>query len=289
MSSPDVKDIGTFSDPVLVFGGAYGNLQALNALMARARDLGIPPTRMIHTGDVAAYCADTFECASSLKSLGCHAIKGNVEEQLAQNAGDCACGFDEGSECDLLAMRWYALANAQTTPDLRDWMAAMPDHLSFTLQGRRFLVVHGSPRLVNEFVFRSRSDAEFGELFELQPTDCIVAGHTGLPFTRAVGQRVWHNSGALGLPANDGTPRVWFSLISPTPDGIEFSFHALDYEHGEAASRMRVNGLPEGYAAGLENGLWPNTDILPEAETEETGTALAPPSYLWAPIRAAAE
>lgn len=288
MTSANVQDLGAFSEPVLVFGGVYGNLEAFEALTRKAEALGIPADRMIHTGDVAAYCADTYACATRLKDLGCHAIKGNVEEQLASEAEDCACGFDEGSECDLLAMRWYALANRQTTPELRQWMAAMPDHLAFSMAGRRFLVVHGSPRLVNEFVFLSFSDAQFAEL-TTGDADCVIAGHSGLPFTRQFGGRIWHNSGGLGLPANDATPRVWFSVIAPTDSGIAFTFHALDYDHGTAARKMRDAGLPSGYADGLESGLWPNTDILPESETAQTGDRIDPPAYLWAPLRAAAE
>lgn len=289
MSQTNVQDLGVFADPVLIFGGVYGNLEAFDALTARAAELGIPPERMIHTGDIAAYCADTFACADKLRKLNCPAIKGNVEEQLAASAGDCACGFDKGSECDLLAVRWYALADAQTTPALRNWMAAMPDHLSFSMQGRRFAVVHGSPRLINEFVFHSMDDIQFAEQFGLVDADCIIAGHSGLPFTRSVGPRMWHNSGALGLPANDATPRVWFSVLTPRPSGIEFAFHALDYDHGAAVAKMRAAELPAGYALGLETGLWPNTDILPEGETAVTGTPVDPAPYIWPNLRAAAE
>lgn len=289
MNTPKSTDIGAFTAPVLVFGGVYGNLEAFEALTAQADRLGIPAERMIHTGDVSAYCADTFECASKLKDLGCHAIKGNVEEQLAEEADNCACGFDEGSECDLLAMRWYALANAQTTPELRRWMAAMPDHLTFTIAGRCFRVVHGSPRLVNEFVFASQPDDEFHALFDLADVECIIAGHSGLPFTRRIGDRVWHNSGALGLPANDATPRVWYSVLSPTDEGIEFSCHPLTYDHTTAAAKMCAAGLPQGYSEGLASGLWPNTDILPRPETDAGGNALQPKSVVWRQFSLAAE
>jgi len=289
MSEPFVKDLGDITAPVLVFGGVYGNLEALNALIEKAQGLGIPPDRMIHTGDVAAYCADARGAAELLQQLGCPAIKGNVEEQLASSAEDCACGFDEGSECDLLAMRWYAHADAETTPELRRFMTDMPDHISFTMAGRRFLVVHGGITQVNDFMFGSLDEAAFAQQFMLTDADCIVAGHTGLPFTREVGGRLWHNSGGLGLPANDGTPRVWFSVIIPTPGGIDFGFHALDYDHKTAAAKMRSAELPEGYAKALETGLWPNLDILPEEETAQTGIRRDPLPTFWPAITGAAE
>ncbi|MEE3500553.1 hypothetical protein [Acidiphilium acidophilum] len=40
--------------PVLVFGGPYSNLPATRAVFAAAAEHGIPPGRMICTGDVVA-------------------------------------------------------------------------------------------------------------------------------------------------------------------------------------------------------------------------------------------
>jgi len=45
---------------------------------------------------------------------------------------------------------------------------------------------------------------------------------------------------------------------------------------------MRTAGLPEGYAAALETGLWPSCDVLPAAELAGRGAALAPGSVAWA-------
>ena len=47
--------IGPFDAPIIIFGGVYGNLEAL---FEKAGRLGVPPERMVHTGDVVAYCAD---------------------------------------------------------------------------------------------------------------------------------------------------------------------------------------------------------------------------------------
>jgi hypothetical protein len=45
-----------FDAPILVFGGPYSNLRALQALRRRAHELGIAPSHCICTGDVVAYC-----------------------------------------------------------------------------------------------------------------------------------------------------------------------------------------------------------------------------------------
>jgi hypothetical protein len=44
---------------------------------------------------------------------------------------------------------------------------------------------------------------------------------------------------------------------------------------------MRQRGLPEGYAAALETGLWPSCDILPTTELATRGRWLDPAAVFW--------
>lgn len=269
--------LGTIDQPLLICGGAYGNLEALEAVLAAAERHGIPAERIIHTGDAVAYCADPRLTSERLRDLEIHCIKGNVEEQLGADAEDCACGFEDGSACDVLARSWYAYARGQITPTLAAWMDEMPLHLSFFMSGKRVRVVHGSPGRVNRFMWESLPAADFAGEIGQACADVVIAGHTGIPFTRVLPDgRVWHNSGGLGMVANDGTPRVWYSTIEPARGGPVFSHFALDYDHAEAARKMREAELPEGYASALETGLWPSLDILPEAERARTGQAIEP-------------
>jgi predicted phosphodiesterase len=285
-----VADLGCLAGPLLVGGGAYGNLEALEAFARLADDLAVEPGNVIHTGDVAAYCADPEGSIDLIATRGWRAIKGNIEAQLARRAGDCDCGFAPGSSCDALAARWYAHADRAVGGEARRWLATLPDNLRFTLAGRSFLVVHGSPSRANRFMFASRPEAEFLSEIDLAESDAVIAGHTGIPFTRTFGERLWANAGAIGLPANDGTPRAWALLIEPRGAAIAFRHLAFSYDHRNAARRMRAAGLPQGYALALETGLWPSLDVLPEVERDATGVPLSPMHALWEPaLRVAAE
>ena len=267
-------DLGTIDAPLLVCGGAYGNLQALETLTVFQAQAGIPDSHVIHTGDAVAYCADTEAATKFIASRGWHAIKGNVEEQIAAGAQDCGCGFDEGSACDVASARWYAHAVATLSAHSKSWMAAQPSHLAFEMNGLRVRVVHGSVRQTNRFMWASLPEAEFTAELDLAGADMVIAGHTGIPFTRVIGDRCWHNSGALGMPANDATRRVWISVLAPADNGVTMTHHALQVDGAETAAEIRRHGLPEGYADGLETGLWPSLDILPETERAATGQAL---------------
>jgi len=267
--------LGTIDAPLLVCGGAYGNLQVLEALAAFQLETGIPDSHVIHTGDAVAYCADTEAATQFIASRGWHAIKGNVEEQIAAGAQDCGCGFEEGSACDVASARWYAHAVATLSPASKAWMAGLPSHLTFTMNGLRVHVVHGSVNQTNRFMWASLPETDFANELDASAADVVIAGHTGIPFTRFIGERCWHNSGALGMPANDGTRRVWVSVLTPSSSGISISHHALQADAVTAAAAIRGDGLPAGYADGLETGLWPSLDILPEIERSATGRIIA--------------
>jgi predicted phosphodiesterase len=267
--------------PVLVFGGPYSNLEATRAVLEAAARRGIPPRRMLCTGDAVAYAADAGATLDLLRRAGIRLVMGNCEEQLGAGAEDCGCGYAEGSACDRLAASWYAYALRNLDVEARTFMAALPRRIDILLGGRRLAAIHGSVRQINRFIFASTPAAVKREELDAAACDGVIAGHCGLPFSEVIGGRLWHNAGAIGMPANDGTPRVWYSLLSPGPDGIAVEHRALDYDHAAAAAKMRAAGLPEGYAAALETGLWPSLDVLPAAERRAGGRALAPGRLLW--------
>ena len=269
-----LRDLGRFEKPVLVCGGAYSNLEALSALLEAADALSIPPGRIIHTGDVIAYCADPARTAELLRSARVHAILGNVEESLSASLADCQCGFEAESLCNALSAEWFAYADARVGDELRQWMGRLPRHLTFEMSGRRIRVVHGGVREVNRFVFASQPESDLEAEFAAADADMVIAGHSGLPFTRFAGSRVWHNSGPLGLPANDGTLRAWFSVLTPRAGGITIEHHAIDYDFETARTKMVEAGLCAGYADALRTGLWPSLDVLPQPERLQTGAPL---------------
>lgn len=292
MTKPTTNiELGSLSGPILLFGGAYSNLQALRALRVEAERLGIPPQNVICTGDTAGYCADPAGCLDLIQDWGIHAIAGNVETNLVAGTDDCGCGFGDGSRCDMFAKLWYNYAGNNITKRNLAYMAGLPDVLRFNYAGRRVAVLHGSPRNQSEFVWRSTPEALKTQFCADAGADVVVGGHCGLPFVsqvpgvptdqrtkRPTDTHLWLNPGVIGMPANDGTPRTWFMTLDDT-SGFDFSFHALNYDHKAAKARMLDDRrLPVSYAATLTTGIWDNTEVMPPAEEAAEGIPLDPQS-----------
>lgn len=269
--------------PVLIFGGPYSNLQATEAVLAEARRLKIKKNRIICTGDLAAYCGDPVATIDHVRESGIHVVMGNCDEQLAAGAGDCGCGFPSDSLCERLSSAWFTYANSVVRPDQRTWLAGLPRRIDLLIGGRRLAVVHGSVGVINRFVFATSPATFKQQEIALSGCDGVVGGHCGLPFTEIVDGRLWHNAGVVGMPANDGTPRAWFSVLTPRKNGLDIEHCYVSYDHAAAATAMFVAGMPSEYRIALATGIWPSCDVLPECETRVQGVPLVAGVVSWRP------
>jgi SAM-dependent methyltransferase/predicted phosphodiesterase len=267
--------------PVLIFGGPYSNLQATQSVLAEATRLGIPRDRIICTGDMAAYCGDPVATIDFVRESRIHVVMGNCDEQLAKGAGDCGCGFPSDSLCERLSSAWFKHANSVARQDQRTWLGSLPGRIDLELGGRRLAIIHGSLSVINRFVFATTPTTIKRSELELSEADGVIGGHCGLPFTEIIDGKLWHNAGVIGMPANDGTSRVWFSTLTPGKAGLNIEHRAISYDHAVAASAMRYAGLPSEYRVALASGIWPSCDVLPARETREQGVPMEPGSVMW--------
>lgn len=257
-------DLGVLDAPLLLFGGPYSNLHALEALLRVAQARGISGAQMICTGDVVAYGAAPARTVAAIRAAGCTVIAGNVERQLAAGADGCGCGFAPGSTCDRLSAGWFTHADAAISGADRDWMAQLPDGVTFLHHGSRYAVIHGGAGDVARFVWPGCDEEVFAQEIALitdaaGPIDAVVAGHCGVPFIRDVAGARWINAGVIGMPPHDGRPATRYALL----DGGQASLHALEYDHVAAQAAMTRAGLTQGYDAALVSGYWPSEDVLP--------------------------
>ncbi|MEM7748897.1 MAG: metallophosphoesterase family protein [Pseudomonadota bacterium] len=261
--------------PILVFGGPYSNLQATQAMLQEAQRLQLGPEQIICTGDVVAYAANPEETTKLIRDWGIHVVAGNCEEQLAEGAEDCGCGFEEGSVCDLLSRGWYPFALSQISAESQRWMADLPKSMRFNYCGLDVQVLHGGRAQTNKFIFGS-NEGILEEETEAIDADLVLAGHAGIPFISRTKRATWLNAGVIGIPANDGTPDVWYALLEPitSEQQIQVSLKRLAYDHISAAAAMRKSGHANGYARSIVTGVWPSHDILPQVELGQTGKKL---------------
>lgn len=256
-----VRDFGPMGDRVVLFGGPYSNLQALEALSGVIQE-----SSAICTGDVVAYCAEPVATVNLMRAMAVPCIAGNCERQVAEGGLDCGCGFDTGSTCDRLSQGWYSFLSQACDPDTVAWLADQPELGVFTQGARRYGVLHGGVTSINRFIWPDSPDAVFLEEIaalehKVGRIDGVVAGHCGIAFHRRIDRFQWINAGAIGLPPHDGRPDTRYAVL----DQGEVTIERLSYDHVAARQAMRSAGLTQGYQESLTTGLWPSEDVLPKS------------------------
>lgn len=273
-----IVDLGHKTGKMLLFGGVYSNLQALQSLIQVAQQHGVAAENCICTGDIIGYCGQPQETLDTLKNWGAYSILGNVEIQLRDDQDDCGCDFTEGSRCDNFSEIWYAFAKANLHTSSKEYFKTLPDHITFHYAGKKVGVVHGSYDHVSQFIFKS-TDWELKQTsLEALNAEVVIAGHCGLPFVDQKAAVQWLNPGVIGMPANDGKTSTWAMIIDDAK-GFEYQHIPLSYDHETAIQMMKKNQLPNEYAQTLETGIWDNMEILPEEERTLQGKKLELSSY----------
>lgn len=240
---------------IAVFGGVYANAEALAAVLADARARAAE--RIFCLGDLGGFGPHPDRVFPLLRVADVRVVRGNYDEAVASGAADCNCGYTDPRD-NHYARISYAYTVAHTSPSHRAWLGTLPAHRQVRLGPHRVLMCHGSPRRINEFLWESTTpDGLLRRLLAEHAVDVMLCTHTGLKWRRVLdgGARHAVNVGAIGRPENDGTPRVWYTLLTATPD-VDVQFVSVAYDHESTARAIEAEGLPREFADTLRTGWW---------------------------------
>ena len=148
-------------------------------------------------------------------------------------------------------------------------MGELPNRRRVTVGEAELLLVHGSPRQVNEFLFASTSSTPYLEILcDENRCDGILCTHTGLQWQRRLPSgRDVVNVGVIGRPANDGRTNVRYAVLSAENGRLDVELVPLEYDHESLAAEMRREELPEEFVETILSGWWTTClEILPAKE-----------------------
>jgi diadenosine tetraphosphatase ApaH/serine/threonine PP2A family protein phosphatase len=250
---------------IALIGGIYSNYQALVATLDDIERRGADSTFFL--GDLGAFGPHPDRIPSLLIERGIAGIQGNYEESLSSGATDCNCGYTDPRD-NHYAQISYDYTAENTSDAHKRWMGTLPKMIRLEVNGRSVLLSHGSPRKINEFLWRSTSPDPFlRRMCDDFRADVIVCTHSGLHWHKRLedGRHVV-NAGVIGRPANDGRANVWYTMLSIGEEvGVEFI--PIGYDHDALAREMRAERLPEEFVETIESGWWTTClEILPAKE-----------------------
>jgi len=233
---------------IAVLSDVHGNKHALEAVLADIDARGVD--RIYCLGDLVGYGAFPNEVIALIRERGIPTVMGNYDDGVGFDKDECGCAYTDPEMRRLgdLSLTW---SREHVTAENKAFLRSLHPQIRFAAEGKRFLLVHGSPRKINEYLYETRPDSSFERLAQASAADVLVFGHTHLPYTKEIGGVLFVNDGSVGKP-KDGDVRACYALFEVSPEAVTATFRRVAYDVTAAAAAVRASGLPARFAELLE-------------------------------------
>lgn len=255
---------------IALFSDIHANLPALEAFF---NDIESRDADAIYClGDLVGYNIWPNEVIDHIKRRGIPTIAGNYDFGIGRSSDDCGCAYktDDEKENGKVSI---AYTNEIIKDEQRAYLRTLPSHirLDFQLNDKPLsvLLVHGSPRRINEYLFEDRDEKSMLRIMEQAGADVMLFGHTHKPYHRILDSaapdgtdhfRHAINIGSVGKP-KDGDPRGGYVILhinadasTASKESIKVEFIRFGYDVEKAAKAVEDSILPNAYADSLRLG-----------------------------------
>lgn len=255
---------------IALFSDIHANLPALEAFFQEVDSR--QPDAIYCLGDLVGYNIWPNEVINAIRARKIPTIAGNYDFGIGRAIDDCGCAYKTDQEKANGAIS-ISFTNELVTPEEREYLRTLPAHIRVEFQLNNdqliLLLVHGSPRKINEYLFEDRDEKSMLRIMQEAHADILCFGHTHKPYHRILEEpeaapiRYRHaiNTGSVGKP-KDGDPRGGYVLLHIdehssvlNKEAVQVEFIRFTYDVEKAARAVEDSPLPNAYAESLRKGV----------------------------------
>lgn len=248
---------------IALFSDVHANLPALEACFKSIEQH--QPDAVYCLGDLVGYNCWPNEVVNEIRKRGIPTIAGNYDQGIGLISDECGCAYKTEPEKDLGKMS-ISYTNSVINQNERRYLRTLPAHIKIEFQLNNYklnlLLVHGSPRKINEYLFEDREEKSLLRILEQADADILCFGHTHKPYHRILQSdasdanyyRHAVNIGSVGKP-KDGNPCGCYVLLTinaessiENKDAIKVEFIRFEYNVERAAKAIEESPLPNEFA-----------------------------------------
>lgn len=232
-----------------ILSDIHGNIHALEAVWEDL--LKQEPDVVYCLGDLVGYGAFPYEVIGFIREHGIATVLGNYDEAVAFDLSDCGC-FHKDPALAISNNQSLLWSRERTTDEHKSFLRSLPIQIRASKGRPSYLLVHGSPRRMNEYLYAHLPPATFKRMAKLVGCDIVLFGHTHLSYQKQIANTWFINAGSVGVPM-DGDPRAGYVLINLKRPS-KAVFRRVPYDVHAAIHAIRCYDLPQFLADMLERG-----------------------------------
>ncbi len=180
-------------------------------------------------GDLVDYGPEPGACVEWVRKNAAHCVRGNHDHGVAQNVEvQGVAGFR------YLTSVTRPLSVAALTHEQRRFLGELPTTRMVSFGGKRFLLVHATPRDPMDEYGPPTTDFWAPRIAGLG-VHFVLVGHTHQPYTLRVNGTTVVNPGSVGL-SRDGDPRAAYAVI----ESGEVQLKRIEYPIEETVAAMEA-------------------------------------------------
>lgn len=236
---------------IAVISDIHGNLYALEAVLKDIEAKGV--SNIYCLGDLVGYGPRPNEVIELIKRNNISTVMGNYDDAIGNMRFVCGCDYKDEKALRLgeSSIVW---TKENTSEENKGWLRELPGEIRLLVSGLRILLVHGSPRALNEYLYENTAEGCLKELMAENNTDVLVCGHTHLPYVKKLAKGYVVNAGSAGKPKH-GNPDVTYVIIDADGgSGLKTEIREVPYNHEETAGEIENFGLPAEFAQIIRTG-----------------------------------
>lgn len=249
---------------IALFSDIHANLPALEAVLQDIDQKN--PDSIYCLGDLVGYNVWPNEVVREIRKRKIPTIAGNYDFGIGRNINECGCAY-KTEEDKAMGTISISFTNQIMEEGERQYLRTLPAHIrvEFQLNDEKItlLLVHGSPRKINEYLFEDREEKSLLRIMKDAGADIMAFGHTHKPYHRVLvsesDEKLFHaiNIGSVGKP-KDGNVDACYVMLEikegqsdSKVDDISVDFIRVKYDVDRAAKAVEESPLPDQYAAML--------------------------------------
>lgn len=158
------------------------------------------------------------------------------------------------------------LARAETIRQTKDtisevnlkYLSELKPNIKFNYAGFSFLLVHGSPRSNEEYIYENHDTESIIGMFESNQADIIICGHTHLSFIKNFetnsSPKLFINAGSVGRSKEPNRGKAVYLQLTINEDRCTFdekvklTLRKIDYDIRKTINGIKNSSTPDFYA-----------------------------------------